>query len=71
MLERPGSDPADPSDPEASEHPYVVDASPEKAGLTGEKGKRMHQDDSDPPDRSAAMTPPLATSGFVNETARW
>jgi hypothetical protein len=38
MLEKPGSDPADPSDPEASEHPFVVDASPEKAGLTGERG---------------------------------
>jgi len=31
-----GSDPVDPPDPDASEHPFVVDASPERAGPTDE-----------------------------------
>src|SRR5262245_62037100 len=35
-FECPHSDPADPLDPEASEHPFVVDASPETAGSTDE-----------------------------------
>src|SRR6478672_3408673 len=33
-----GSDRADPPDPEASETPFVVDASPERAGPTDEGG---------------------------------
>src|SRR6476620_8327914 len=33
-----GSDPADPPDPEASEHPFVVDVGPVRAGTTDEKG---------------------------------
>jgi len=57
-----GSDPADPPDPDASEHPFVVDASPERASPTDEEGERMQQDHSDPPDRSAPGTSPLATS---------
>jgi len=36
-----GSDPADPPDPDASEHPFVVDVRPERAGPTDERGKRI------------------------------
>ena len=35
---RVASAPADPPDPDASEHPFVVDAGPERAGPTDEGG---------------------------------
>jgi hypothetical protein len=44
MTHTAGGDPADPPDPDASAHPFVEAAGPERAGLTDERGQRMHQD---------------------------
>jgi len=61
-----GIDPADPWHPEASEHPFVVDASHERAGPTDE-GVFGCGGSLDASDRSSDVTSPLSRAGSETE----